>query len=146
MNWASTDLVQGELSNSALANVTTFKIVGTLQALKPTSAVVGRTEATPGKVCALKSGTMVLTRDGEPDLRLQPGGNCDLRYCDPIRATFLWAVGLNGYDSVTRRIILAEPNAEQCIPAILPKSRCRVSADSIDRVVNFQQRCEQGIL
>ncbi|WP_253692665.1 helix-turn-helix domain-containing protein [Corynebacterium glutamicum] len=70
---ASTDLVQGELSNAALGNVATFKIAGTPQALKRTSAAIGRSDATPVKVCAVKSGTMVLAREGEPDLQLQPG-------------------------------------------------------------------------
>lgn len=55
---ASTDLVQGELSNAALGNVATFKIAGTPQALKRTSVAIGRSGATPVEVCALESGTV----------------------------------------------------------------------------------------
>lgn len=64
---------RGDLSLSTLGNVGTFHIAGTPQELQRTSTAISRSKNTPVKVCALKSGTMTLTRDGEADLQLQPG-------------------------------------------------------------------------
>lgn len=67
------DAPKGDVQGASLGKVGTFHIAGNSQELLRTSRNIAQADYAPVKVCALKSGTMVLSREGETDLRLQPG-------------------------------------------------------------------------
>lgn len=64
---------QGDMSQASLGSVSTFHIEGDSQELRRTYSAIECSGLTPVKVCAVKSGNMVLARDGEEDLHFQPG-------------------------------------------------------------------------
>src|SRR5699024_7750351 len=64
---------QGDLSSASLGAVSTFHIAGNPQALQRTNTAIGHAVNAPVKVCAVQSGTMLLVRENEQDLRFRPG-------------------------------------------------------------------------
>ncbi|BAU96797.1 AraC family transcriptional regulator [Corynebacterium suranareeae] len=64
---------QGDLSQALIGEVATFHIAGNPQSLLRTTSAIAHAESAPVKVCALQSGTMVLSRNGEADIQLRPG-------------------------------------------------------------------------
>ncbi|MGP6174272.1 helix-turn-helix domain-containing protein [Corynebacterium sp. A21] len=67
------DQARGDVRKKSLGSVSAFKISGNPQSLQRTSGAITNAENTPLKVCAIRSGTMVLMRGGEADLRFQAG-------------------------------------------------------------------------
>lgn len=63
----------GEVRRSGLGMVDTYRILGSPQMLRRTRQAISRSEDPPLKVCALRSGSLRLSRDRAPELRVTAG-------------------------------------------------------------------------
>lgn len=74
--------VDGEVSQASLGSVEAFRISGTPQDLRRSRRSISRADYTPLKVCAVRSGTMTLVREGHADLHFYPD---DIAFYDTAR-------------------------------------------------------------
>lgn len=74
--------VDGDVHGAALGKVATFKIQGTPQALRRSPAAIKNAQHGLLKVCAMRAGRMLLLREGEADLTINPG---DIAFYDTSR-------------------------------------------------------------
>ncbi|OYN96239.1 hypothetical protein CGZ96_13305 [Enemella evansiae] len=63
----------GRVRQAALGEVTAFRMAGTPQVLRRTARAIRGADTTPVKVCAVRSGELVLHREREGEFRIGPG-------------------------------------------------------------------------
>lgn len=78
--------VLGAVHGTSLGKVDTFKIQGTAQALKRTPEALKNAQNSLLKVCAMRTGRMMLLREGEVDLTINAG---DIAFYDTSRPYIL---------------------------------------------------------